>query len=383
VSWWAALTPLGQDAVLIGLLLGYGLSTLWERPGERFDDPSTVGLLVLTTVPLALRRRWPTPVMIVVVAASIAAGHVGIRVLLGSIVALLIATYAVGDLASRLGRALGAGSSAGVALAGLAAWLAEPQSEKSVILVIGLAMATALLIGYHVRARRTYLAEVEARAERLERERAQAEELAAEHERARIARELHDVVAHHVSAIAIQAGSARTVRARDPTAAAEALDHIEAAARQALTELSRLLGVLRRGDAAPREPEPGLGQLERLLGQARGAGHRVDLVVCGEQRPLPSGVDLSAYRIVQEAMTNVLKHARGAAVEVELGFARRELSIQVTDEGGVAVAPAAEGTGHGLIGMRERVAVFGGRLDAGPAPGGGFRVSAHLPLEDR
>ncbi|HXM56115.1 MAG TPA: sensor histidine kinase [Candidatus Dormibacteraeota bacterium] len=382
MSWWAALTPLGQDAVLIVLLLGYGLITLGERPDLQLQSP-TVVLLALTTVPLVLRRRWPTAVMVVVVAASIVAGPAGIRVLLGSILALLIATYAVGDLGSPMGRTLGAGCSAGVALAGLAGWLAEPGSERSVILVIGLAMATALLIGYHVRARRIYLAEVEARAARLEREREQAEELAAEQERARIARELHDVVAHHVSAIAIQAGSARAVRARDPTAAAEALDPIGAAARQALTELSRLLGVLRRGDAAPREPEPGLDQLDRLLDRARSAGHPVDLVISGRRRPLPSGVELSAYRIVQEAMTNVLKHARGAPVEVTLGFCDAELAIDVVDGGGATATPEAGGAGHGLIGMRERVAVFGGRLDAGPTAAGGFRVSARLPVEDR
>ena len=383
MSWWAALTPPGQDAVLIVLLLGYGLSALWGRPDAQADDLSTAALLVLTTVPLVLRRRWPTAAMVVVVGASIAAGPAGIRVLLGSIVALLIATYAVGDLAGPLGRAVGAGCSAGVALVGLARWLAEPVSEQSVILVIGLAMATALLVGYNVRARRTYLAEVEARAARLEREREQAEELAAEQERARIARELHDVVAHHVSAIAIQAGSARAVRARDTAAAAEALGPIEASARQALTELSRLLGVLRRGDTAPREPEPGLDQLDRLLSEARSAGHVVDLVVSGRRRPLPSGVELSAYRIVQEAMTNVRKHARGAPVEVALRFGDAELAIDVVDGGGVAVASDAGGTGHGLIGMRERVAVFGGRLDAGPTPAGGFRVSAHLPVESR
>jgi signal transduction histidine kinase len=382
VSWWAALTPPGQDAVLIVLFLGYGLAALLKQPYLVAFDPGTALLLVLTTVPLLLRRRWPTAIMIVVVASLIAVGHVGVRVVLGSILALLVATYAVGELASRLGRAVGAGCSGGVALAGLIAWLSDPRAEISVILVSGLAMATALLIGYHVRARRDYLAAVEARAARLEREREQAEALATEQERTRIARELHDVVAHHVSAIAIQAGSARAVRARDPTAAAEALEPIEAAARQALTELSRLLGVLRRGDAAPREPEPGMDQLDRLLDRARGAGHRVDLVVSGDRRPLPPAVELSAYRIVQEAMTNVLKHARGAAVEVRLGFTARELSIEVTDGGGAAVATAAGGTGHGLIGMRERVAVFGGRLDAGPAPGGGFRVSAHLPLED-
>ena len=383
MSWWAALTPLGQDAVLIVLLLGYGLATLWGRPEPEADDSWMAVLLVLTTAPLVLRRRWPTAVMIVVVAASIAAGHGGIRLLLGSILALLIATYAVGDVASPLGRALGAGCCAGVALVGLGRWLAEPESEASVILVIGLAMATALMVGYHVRARRAYLAEVEARADRLEREREQAEELAAEQERARIARELHDVVAHHVSAIAIQAGSARAVRARDPTAAAEALAPIEASARQALTELSRLLGVLRRGDTAPRQPEPGLDQLDRLLSEARGAGHPVDLVISGRRRPLPSGVELSAYRIVQEAMTNVRKHARGAPVEITLRFAEAELAIDIVDGGGVAVAPGPSGAGHGLIGMRERVAVFGGRLDAGPTPGGGFRVSALLPVEHR
>jgi signal transduction histidine kinase len=382
VSWWTALTPVGQDMVLVALLLGYGVTTLREQPlWERSTNPEIALVLTLTSVPLLFRRRWPAAVMIVIVATLIADGHAGIRVLLGSILGLLVATYSVGDLASRIGRALGAGCSGGVALAGLVLWLADPKEQISVILVIGLAMASALLVGDHVRSRRDYLTAVEARAARLERERAQTRQLATEQERTRIARELHDVVAHHVSAIAIQAGSARAVRARDPVGAAEALDPIEAAARQALTELSRLLGVLRRGGAAPREPEPGLDQLDRLLDQARRAGHHVDLVVSGDRRPLPSGVDLSAYRIVQEAMTNVLKHARGAPVEVRLGFAGGEVSIEVTDRGGVAVAPTAEGTGHGLIGMRERVAVFGGRLDAGPAPGGGFRVAASLPVE--
>jgi signal transduction histidine kinase len=383
VSWWTALTPVGQDAVLVVLFLGYGLAALLSRPNLVDAGPGTALLLLLTTAPLFSRRRWPTAVMVVVVAALIAAGGAGVRVVLGSVMALLVATYAVGDLAGRLGRAVAAGCSGGVALAGLVAWLADPRAEISAILVIGLAMATALLAGGQVRARRDYVAAVEARAARLEREREQARELATEQERARIARELHDVVAHHVSVIAIQAGSARTVRARDPTAAAEALDPIEAAARQALNELSRLLGVLRRGDTAPREPEPRLNELDRLLDQARAAGHRVDLVVSGERRPLPAGVELSAYRIVQEAMTNVLKHAPGAAVEVRLGFAGGELSIEVTDRGGVAVPPSAEAAGHGLIGMRERVAVFGGRLDARPTRDGGFRVSAQLPVEDR
>jgi signal transduction histidine kinase len=382
VSWWTAITPVGQDMVLVALLLGYGLTTLRDQPqwGQNTDLEIAL-ILSLTSVPLLFRRRWPTAVMIVIVATLVAFGHAGIKVLLGSIFGLLVATYSVGDLASRVGRALGAGCSGGVALAGLVFWLADPKEEISVILVIGLAMATALLVGDHVRSRRDYLTAVEARAARLEREREQTRQLATEQERTRIARELHDVVAHHVSAIAIQAGSARAIRGRDPVGAAEALDPIEAAARQALTELSRLLGVLRRGAAAPREPEPGLDQLDRLLDQARRAGHHVDLVVSGDRRPLPSGLELSAYRIVQEAMTNVLKHARGAAVEVRLGFAGRELSIEVTDGGGVAVAPAADGHGHGLIGMRERVAVFGGRLDAGPAPGGGFRVAASLPVE--
>jgi signal transduction histidine kinase len=216
-------------------------------------------------------------------------------------------------------------------------------------------------------------------------------------ERGRIARELHDVVAHSVSVMTVQAGAARRTLAASPDQAAAALGQIESTGRQALVELRRLLGLLRDGDqqdVAALAPQPGLDHLESLTAAAREAGLPVEVTVEGDPRPLPAGVDLSAYRIVQEALTNSLRHAGPARAQVRIRYGREDLEVQVTDDGnGVESAVGRRSTdsdrsdrwpdrsGHGHIGMRERVAMFGGTLETGVRPGGGYRVAARLPLD--
>jgi signal transduction histidine kinase len=202
-------------------------------------------------------------------------------------------------------------------------------------------------------------------------------------ERRRIAREMHDVVAHSVSTMVIQAGGARRILARDPGRAIEAAVLIERTGREALQEMRHLLGVLHAGeDLAELAPQPTLDGLDALVERAAAAGLPVRLQIEGERRELPSGLDLAAYRVVQEALTNALKHGGGSA-DVLVRFGDDELRLEIADAGGGASrAPEVEGGGHGLLGMRERVRVFGGELHAGPRPGGGFLVAARLPLQD-
>jgi len=208
-----------------------------------------------------------------------------------------------------------------------------------------------------------------------------ARRLAVADERARIARELHDVVAHGISVIAIQADAAEAALNRNPRLAREPLRTIRSSAKEALEEMRHLLGVLREdGDGGEIAPQPGLGQLAELIEHARGAGVEVELETAGEPRALAPGLDLSAYRIVQEALTNVRKHAAGAPVTVTLGWAPAVLVLEVRDGGPGPNGPNGAPGGHGLVGMRERVRIHGGRLQTGAATAGGFEVVAELPL---
>jgi signal transduction histidine kinase len=218
------------------------------------------------------------------------------------------------------------------------------------------------------------------RAALLEREQAAEARRAVAEERTRIARELHDVVAHRVSLMTVQAGAAKTIAADDPEGASQAMHAVEKAGRQALDELRHLLGVLRpEADGEALGPQPGLADVPRLVDQFRAAGLEVSLTMDGAQIELPARVDLSAYRIVQEALTNALKHAGpGARTEVRLHRDSRGVGIEVLDDG--RGGSILTGSGHGIVGMRERALLLGGRLDAGPRPGGGFHVVAHLPL---
>src|SRR5918994_7484408 len=258
-----------------------------------------------------------------------------------------------------------------------------PASTTDDLISVPVMFALGWLVGWSLRERTQQTEAAEERARIAELEREVAARVAVAEERGRIARELHDVVAHAVSVIVLQVGA---VRHRMPDSAAadqEALRNVEEAGRTALAEMRRLLAAMRDDDAAPElAPSPGLDDLDRLLHDVRAAGLDVSVEVRGDPVPLPRGLDLSAYRIVQEALTNSLKHSGADAAEVVVAYTPGELSLQVRDHGrdGGRAKLGANGGGHGLIGIRERVKLFDGDLDAGPAPGGGFLVRARLPV---
>jgi signal transduction histidine kinase len=225
---------------------------------------------------------------------------------------------------------------------------------------------------------RRVIGDRERRAQIAERERDVAAREAVVEERARIARELHDVIAHHVSTIVLQAGAERRVLDNTDSPTREVLVTIEQTGRSALTETRRLLGMLRGHSSEPLTPQPGLAQVPILISQLREAGLPVELRVEGDRRELPAGLELSAYRIVQEALTNALKHAGDANTHVDIRYGTDSLELEIADDGSGASTPMPSG-GHGLVGMRERVALYGGRIDTGPQPNGGFAVHVVLP----
>jgi signal transduction histidine kinase len=338
-------------------------------------------LVLLHTLPLAARRRFPGAVLALILASGLAFAALGLPPdILG--IAILVAVYSVAAYGSRW-----------VSLAGLAAaelGLAAVQLTPSRIGVDTLVgnlgvVAAAWLLGLFAHNYRIYTATLEERTAELEQAQEALARRAVAEERLRLARELHDVVAHAMSVIAVQSGVGAHVANTQPKEAAKALAAIEATSRAALEELRRLLGVLRQEDEPQGDlaPVPGLADLDVLLAEVSKAGLAVKLQVNGTQPPLPAGVDLSAYRIVQEALTNVVKHAGPARAQVVVGYRDQDITVEVTDDGRGAVTSVSDGrvgTGHGLIGMRERVQAFGGDLEAGPRPGGGFRVAARLPL---
>jgi len=296
--------------------------------------------------------------------------------------AILVAVYSVAAYGDRwvslAGLAAAAGGSAAVQLT-------PGRFQAPTVVSNGLIIGAAWLLGHFVGVRRRYITRLEERTAELEWARAELARRAVAEERLRLARELHDVVAHCISMIAVQSGVGAHVADTQPEEAAKALAAIEATSRAALTELRRLLGVLRQGSEPQGDlaPVPGLADLDGLLAEVAKAGLAVKLRVNGTRPPLPAGVDLSAYRIVQEALTNVVKHAGPARAQVVVGYRDQDVTVEVTDDGrGVvtSVSDGRAGTGHGLIGMRERVQAFGGDFQAGPCPGGGFRVAARLPL---
>jgi signal transduction histidine kinase len=239
----------------------------------------------------------------------------------------------------------------------------------------------AWLLGDNLRTRRAYLREVEARAARLEREREADARRAAAEEQTRIARELHDIIAHNVSVMTVQAAAAGDAFETQPGRVREALDSIESTGREALTELRRLLGSVRPDDGPGTfAPQPGLTRVEALIEQVRSAGLAVELSVEGSPQELPPGIDLSAYRIVQEALTNTLKHAHASKATVVVRYGAGVLELDVVDDGRGETADRAD-RGHGIIGMKERAALLGAELRVGPAPGGGFAVHARIPLD--
>jgi signal transduction histidine kinase len=238
------------------------------------------------------------------------------------------------------------------------------------------------LVGNAIRSRQLRADAFEDRATRLEREREQVTQAALAEERARIARELHDVVAHNVSVMIVQAGAARHVLKTSPEQATGALRAVEASGREAMAELRHLLGLLSPdGGDMGLAPQPGVEQLESLVRRVGEAGLPIKLHIEGQLRPLPPGIDLTAYRIVQEALTNALKYAGLARTDVILDYRESGLKVEVLDDGPGNSGREGAATGHGLVGMRERVALYGGTLEAGPRLGQGYAVRAWLPLE--
>jgi signal transduction histidine kinase len=349
---------------------GAPLTTLWIAI-------PTVAVLVL---PLLARRRFPfaAPAYYWLLAAAISFGD---GVLLAFIGSLSIVGLASAFLLGNLKDPLKAGVGLIIVLVGIVIVVYNiPGETASDLVFIPLRFVVAWVAGYALRERAEQAEAAEERATHAEREREAAARIAVAEERARIARELHDIVAHAVSVMVLQVGA---VRHKLPDSLAEdrdALRGVERAGRRALAEMRRLLAAMRReGDEAELVPQPGLDGLGSLLDEIGRAGLPVELHVDGAPFPLPRGVDLSAYRIVQEGLTNALKHAHASDADVTVRYGPDELEIEVRDNGtGTATS---DGLGHGLIGVRERVKIYGGTMSAGTASNGGFVLSTSLPLD--
>ena len=355
--------------------------------GFRQDSPDaptsslwvTIPLAELLVLPLLLRRRFPfgAPATVWVVggAASFVDGNlVGFTVT--SSAAGMAAAVLLGnvrdELQARLGLALVLVSAALVVYNG-------PNRTPGELAFIPILFGIGWLAGFALRERATQAEAAEVRAAQAERERDQAGRLAVAEERARIARELHDVVAHAVSVMVLQIGAVRHRLPDEDAEDRDALQGVEQAGRTALAEMRRLLGAMRRdGDGVQLGPQPGLDDLAPLLDEVGRAGLPVELHVEGERYPLPRAVDLSAYRIVQEGLTNALKHAQASRADVTVRYRPDELELEVRDDGHGATS--SDGLGHGLVGIRERVAIYGGEMSAGASNGHGFVLSTRLPL---
>jgi signal transduction histidine kinase len=341
--------------------------------------PIAVLLALGTTVPLLWRRRAPLAVLVVVL-ASLAIADAGYDVAnnaFSPFAAVLLAVYASGAYTTRRDGRLAAAIIGATAALMAVAIGEDVLGDAAFIGGILLAVWGAATV---VRSRQELAGALAARTVELEHEREENAKLAVAEERARIARELHDVVAHSISIMVVQAGAERRALGDERPGTSEVLATIEDSGRSAMAEMRRLLGMLRRSDdELALAPQPSLRHLEDLVEQVREAGMPVDLRIEGEPRPIAPGIDLSAYRIVQEALTNALKHAGRAQARVTVRYSDSELEIEVADDGDGAPQDAPAG-GHGLVGMRERVALFGGDLATGQRRGGGYAVRARLPL---
>jgi signal transduction histidine kinase len=357
---------------------------LGRTPDWRPLDPLGYALLVAGPLFLLLRRRWPARVL----TATLACGLVYAARTYPEGPSQLGIYPALWTVALTLPRrtAWVAASGTAVAAAGAELFLYGSTMFDGEPLYAAVTVFAAMWWGEAVRARRAYVAELRDRAERAERTREEEARRRVDEERMRIARELHDVVSHTIGVISVQAGVASHLLERRPDKAAESLAAIRQASDEALGELHAMLGVLRDGDGggdggrAPLSPAPGLGELDALVAQAAGAGVEVRVSVKGEPRRLPPAVDLACYRVVQESLTNVVRHARASRAEITVTHADGRVTVEVTDDGRAGRNGHGTGSGQGILGMRERARALGGSLEAGPRPGGGFRVLATLPV---
>ncbi|MGW6687527.1 DUF7134 domain-containing protein [Streptomyces sp. NPDC054961] len=389
--------PTGVDSFWAVLLFGVSMTNVVGEPAlDTRLKLAAVPLALALSTAVALRRKWTQQMFWLVLGAGIY--QLALAVTAGTwdlAMFALLFTVAASDVPRWVSRtALGWG------LAAAPLYFLRFGVDKgttgfetlaySLFMIVPFALAWVL--GDSLRTRRAYYAQLVERNQRLEKERAAQAQVAVAAERARIARELHDVVAHNVSVMVVQADGAAYVMDAAPEQAKEALQTISGTGRLALAEMRRLLGVLRTGEPQESEdyvPQPDVEQIDVLVEQVRAAGLAVDFAVEGTPRALPSGLELTAYRIVQEALTNTRKHAGpDAKASVRLVYFDDGLGLLVEDDGRGAAHElyqdgGADGAGHGLIGMRERIGMVGGTLDAGPRPGGGFRISALLPLKKR
>jgi signal transduction histidine kinase len=354
----------------LDVALALGLSVLAILEGSGSDSADFSPAVLLCTAPLIVRRRWPIPVLGLALAGFFIAGNASN---LAALAGGLIAALSVG-LDAR--HPILGGIAALAAAAAIAAEFGRGSLTQLPIpgfLTPFLLIGSAFLAGRTIAGQRTQIAQ-------LRRDQEAAVTEAAEEERRRIARELHDVIAHSVGVMVVQAGAARHVLAEKPQAAEESLRAVEDSGHEAMAELRRMLGVL-AGDGAepPLAPQPGIEKLESLVARVREAGLPVSLRIEGTSQRLPPGIGVAAYRIVQEALTNALKYAGGAPTEAVVRIADDAVDIDVIDEGKTA-APS-DGIGRGLTGMRERVALFGGTIEAGRRDAGGYAVHAHLPVQ--
>ncbi len=391
-------SPRVLDVGIALALTAMGLLSLVVEPigqGGREVSPFSLAILSLMNLPLIARRRHPHAVLSLIGCSTIVYAATGPFSLSGIGVLYAFYSMAVYSTPSDSQHAL-VWTMLGITVTFGAVLLNQPQltliSWATQLLTAWLMFGVAWLLGDLMRRRSDALAELKVRAAELEAEREENERLAVEGERARIARELHDVVAHKVSVMVVQAGATRrtmeagtndgVLDAPTLTASRDGLAAIEATGRETLAEMRRMVGALRPSGETAYEPTPSLAALDALLERVRSAGLQVDMTVEGERRPLPQGVDLSAYRIVQEALTNTLRHAHATTSSVRLCFGLDSLEVDVTDNGRGAAAALLESPhrGYGLVGMRERVTMIGGELVVGPRPGGGYEVRATLPL---
>jgi signal transduction histidine kinase len=382
---WVAL-----DVALAAVLLGATVGSIAvggeasPSTGSGWDALRGVAA-ILACAPLPLRRRWPVPVLAATVVGDAALVTLGVR---GP--ALIAVAFAVYTVAASSPRRLSPWIVGAVVATMLGAALVAVGGPEWGTLIGG---PTVVLLGWiageNTRARVTYAAGLAERAAERERQREERVRQAAIDERLRIARELHDIVAHAMSLISVRAGAARMVIHENPDEGYAGLSIIETTSRRALREMRRLVGVLRQPDEpglADLEPAPGLALVDDLVRQSTEAGLRVDVDITGDVRPLPQGIDVSAYRIIQEALTNVVRHAGPTRAHLRVDYGRDEVRIELVDEGLPALAAATNpargnGAGHGLVGMRERVALYGGELVTEPTRTG-YRVLARLPLDE-
>ena len=351
---------------------------------NKASHPGPAAFIVLAVIvaPLVVRRVWPIPVFGWILATGFAAFWWNKHLVAAP--ALLIALYTVAALRSRRAALVCAGLLEIVVVVGLVLFAGRAWWSNAISVTGG--VVAALGLGLYSAARRAYLGELHDRADRLERERDQQGALAAAAERARIAREMHDVVAHHLTVMVTLSEAAAAASASSPERAAEVMRSVSATGRRALADTRRLLGVLRQrpgqDPAAALAPVPDLTQLDALIEEVRSAGLPTTLEVCGQAPDVPAGVQLTVYRLVQEALTNTLKHGgTGARARVRLRYLPGELRVDIDDDGAGATAPAPAGVGGGLIGMQERVHAYGGDVRAGPRQPGGWNVSARLRLD--